>query len=169
MGKRAAQYQRKKISSNLAFTVCEESFDLCNIEEKIKWEKKEAKHYHFDWTLISDPGIRFENCVACHLYSWCCNKQDGEGLEYELRYFRNVDKKEVDFVVCLDGKPRHFIECKYGKTQISDGLSYLHNHYPKIPATQIVLDCSEDFISKEGIRVRPAAGFLCDLGSLEAK
>jgi len=26
--------------------------------------KKEAKHYHVDWTVIEDPAARFENLVA---------------------------------------------------------------------------------------------------------
>jgi len=34
---------------------------------KIRAVKKEAKHYHMDWTTITDPGARFENVVACHL------------------------------------------------------------------------------------------------------
>ena len=34
---------------------------------KIRAVKKEAKHYHLDWTLIPDTGARFENLVACHL------------------------------------------------------------------------------------------------------
>ena len=38
---------------------------------KIRAVKKEAKHYHLDWTVISDMGLRFENLVACHLLKWC--------------------------------------------------------------------------------------------------
>ena len=38
---------------------------------KIRAVKKEAKHYHLDWTVIKSKGIRFENLVACHLLKWC--------------------------------------------------------------------------------------------------
>ena len=33
--------------------------------------KKEAKHYHYDWTLIENVGARFETLVVCHLLKWC--------------------------------------------------------------------------------------------------
>jgi len=128
----------------------------------IKAVKKEPKHYHFDWTLVEQPGPRFENIVACQLFAWCCNKQDSEGLEYTLCYFRTVDKKEVDFVICLKGKPVQFIECKCSSLSIDDGLRYLKKKYPHIPATQLVLDTTENFINKDGIRICNAALFLKD-------
>ena len=49
---------------------------------KIRAVKKEAKHYHLDWTVVSDPGTRFENMVACHLLKWCCYQQDTEGADW---------------------------------------------------------------------------------------
>jgi predicted AAA+ superfamily ATPase len=131
----------------------------------MKAVKKEPKHYHFDWTQIERSGARFENLVACHLHTWCCAMQDGEGLDYELRYFRTVDKKEIDFVVCLNGNPVHFIECKLEKTDIGDGMRYAHAKFPEVSATQIVLDMKDDFITKEGIRVRGAGGFLKNLNT----
>ena len=36
----------------------------------IRAVKKEQKHYHLDWTLVPDPGARFENLVASHLLKW---------------------------------------------------------------------------------------------------
>jgi hypothetical protein len=128
----------------------------------IKAVKKEPKHYHFDWTLVEQPGPRFEDLVACQLFAWCCRKQDSEGLEYTLCYFRTTDKKEVDFVVCLNGKPVHFIECKSGSRAVEDGLRYLKAKYPKVPAVQLVLGTTEDFTTREGIRVCNAAAFLKD-------
>jgi predicted AAA+ superfamily ATPase len=128
----------------------------------IKAVKKEPKHYHFDWTLVEDSGPRFENLVACQLFAWCCRKQDSEGLEYTLRYFRTTDKKEVDFVVCRDDKPVHFIECKKSSLTIDDGLRYLKAKYPQVPSVQLVLEKAVDFITKEGIRVCNAAAFLKD-------
>jgi len=38
--------------------------------------------------------------------------QDTEGGDIELRYFRDEDRREVDFVIVEDGKPLHFVECK---------------------------------------------------------
>jgi len=79
---------------------------------KIRTVKKEAKHYHFDWTVIKDTGNRFENLMACHLLKWCFFMQDTHGRKIELRYFRDIDKREVNFVITEDSKPIYFIECK---------------------------------------------------------
>ena len=67
--------------------------------------RKDRKHYHFDWTAVPSRGPRFENLVACHLLKWVHFRQDTEGLDYELRYFRDRDGREVDFVVTNRGAP----------------------------------------------------------------
>ncbi|MCJ7680916.1 MAG: AAA family ATPase, partial [Candidatus Aminicenantes bacterium] len=69
---------------------------------RLRAVKKEAKHYHLDWTLIKEEGYRFENMVACHLLKWCRFVEDTEGYDMELRYFRDVDRREVDFVLVKD-------------------------------------------------------------------
>jgi predicted AAA+ superfamily ATPase len=69
---------------------------------QIRAVKKEQKHYHFDWTLISNEALRFENLVACALLKWVNFQEDTQGEEIELRYFRDVDGREVDFVVTKD-------------------------------------------------------------------
>jgi hypothetical protein len=130
---------------------------------KIRAVKKETKHYHFDWTQIPEPGPRFENLVACHLLKWCHYLEDTQGRGMELRYFRDVDLHEVDFVVCEDGKPLHFVECKTKDRDIGKGLMYLHQRLPNVPATQIVLEEDSDFTHSSGIRVCGAVNFLKDL------
>lgn len=70
----------------------------------IRAVKKAHKHYHFDWTLVTEPAHRFENLVACHLLKWVHHQQDTQGRDLELRYFRDTDGREVDFVVAEGGK-----------------------------------------------------------------
>ena len=111
---------------------------------KIRAVKKEAKHYHLDWTVIPDKGTRFENLVACHLMKWCFFLQDTEGRDMELRYFRDVDKREVDFVLYENDRPLHFIETKTSRKETSLSLRYLKKHFPKVPATQVVLEGDVD-------------------------
>jgi hypothetical protein len=130
---------------------------------KIRAVKKEAKHYHLDWTVVSEKGYRFENLVACHLLKWCFFLQDTEGRETELRYFRDVDKREVDFVITEDGKPIHFIEAKLSGKDSSLSLRYLKNRFPFVTATQVVLNEDVDVITKDGIRICSAHIFLKDL------
>ncbi len=127
---------------------------------KIRAVKKEAKHYHWDWAIVKDEGAKFENLVACHLMKWVCFLQDTEGRDIELRYFRDVDKREVDFVLVENGRPHHFIECKVAGINVDTNLKYLKKRFPEVTATQVVLDLDTDVINKEGIRICPAHVFL---------
>ena len=127
---------------------------------KIRAVKKEAKHYHWDWTLVKETGKRFENLVACHLMKWCCFSQDTEGREVELRFFRDIDKREVDFVLMEDGKPIHFIECKTAAKGASRALKYLKKRFPDVRSTQVLLKGEEDLIGSNDIRICPAYLFL---------
>jgi uncharacterized protein len=126
----------------------------------IRAVKKEIKHYHIDWTLVRDRGLRFENMVAIHLLKWVHFLRDTAGRDMELRYFRDVDKREVDFVVTENQLPVTLIETKYGDSPISPGLRYLHERYPDAEALQLSAAGSKDYLSKEGIRVIPATAWL---------
>ncbi len=127
---------------------------------KIRAVKKEAKHYHLDWTVIKDNGKRFENLVACHLLKWCLFLQDTEDREIELRYFRDIDKREVDFVIIEDEKPVYFIECKKSDKNISRSLYYLKVRFPDVPAIQVLLEDDIDLVTKDDIRICSAHYFL---------
>jgi hypothetical protein len=123
----------------------------------IRAVKKEAKHYHLDWTVVKNPGARFENMVACHLLKWVCFLQDSEGRDIELRYFRDIDRREVDFVVTEDDKPIYFIECKRSRDrQPTRALRYLKGKFPNTNTIQVVLDDGPDVMTKEDIRMCPA-------------
>lgn len=130
---------------------------------KIRAVKKEAKHYHLDWTVVKDSGARFENMTACHLLKWCHFIVDTEGRDFELRYFRDIDKREVDFVLTEDGQPVHFIECKKSFRGRNIALRYLKQRFPKAKATQIFLEKGEEYMDKDGIRSQSAASFLAAL------
>lgn len=130
---------------------------------QIRAVKKEAKHYHFDWTLVKDISLRFENLVACHLLKWCYLLQDTEGKDIELRYFRDIDKREVDFVIVEEGIPTHFIECKKSGKDISPALRYLKQRFPDVKATQVLLEKDINLTTKEDIRLCSASLFLNEL------
>jgi len=127
---------------------------------KVRAVKKEQKHYHFDWTLVSDPGLRFENMVACHLLKWCHFMEDSEGIQHELRYFRDVYKKEVDFCILKENKPVLFVECKLADAEIGEGLKQLKLRLPQVESWQIHLRGKKDYQSVDGIRVAPAIELL---------
>ncbi len=130
---------------------------------KIRAVKKEQKHYHLDWSLVPDMAVRFENLVACHLLKWIHYEVDSKARDLELRYFRDVDGREVDFVVLEDRKPILLIECKWADAQIIQPLRYLKLRFPGCAAWQISCTGTKDYLSPEGIRVAPAVVFLKDL------
>lgn len=125
--------------------------------------KKEAKHYHFDWALIKNPGARFENFIGCHLYKWVHFRSDVYGDNIELRYFRDKDQREVDFVLSEEGEPTHLIECKLSSGQISKHLRYLKKKYPDARAIQVQLEHTEHTINLEGIETISALELLKEL------
>jgi predicted AAA+ superfamily ATPase len=127
---------------------------------RIRAVKKERKHYHFDWTLIANDGARFENFVACHLLKWVHFRQDDDGIDLELRYFRDVDRREVDFVITQGRNPSLMIECKWADGEISPGLRYLKARFPSAEAWQISATGKRDYQTPEGIRVAPALKLL---------
>jgi predicted AAA+ superfamily ATPase len=130
---------------------------------KLRAVKKEQKHYHLDWTLVPEPGARFENLVACHLLKWAHFQQDTQGRDVELRYYRDVTRREVDFVVVDGRKPALFVECKLGDVPADAGLRYLVARFPGVEAWQVSATGTKDFVTPEGIRVAPAVTFLSRL------
>lgn len=111
---------------------------------KVKAVKKEQKLYFYDWAQIADPGIRFENMIAGHLLKYCHYIEDTEGFEMELRFIRNVEGKEIDFIVLKNKKPHFAVECKSGERQLSSTISYYKDRL-KIPKVYQVHLGSKDF------------------------
>jgi predicted AAA+ superfamily ATPase len=122
--------------------------------------KKARKHYHLDWSLVPDAAARFENLVAAHLLKWVHFRQDTEGLDLELRYFRDSDGREVDFVVVDRGAPVLLVECKLADAKVDRSLRYLKLRFPECPAWQISASGSNDVLTPEGIRICPALTLL---------
>ena len=91
---------------------------------KIKAVKKEQKVFLWDWSEIEDPGARWENLVASHLLKLCHYIEDTEGSAMELRFLRDSEGREIDFVLVKDKKPLFAVECKSGDRKISPHLKY---------------------------------------------
>lgn len=130
---------------------------------KLRAVKKEVKHYHFDWSLIDSQGARFENFIAVHLYKWCAFLEDTTGREVELRYFRDSDQREVDFVITEKRAPILLIEVKLGTRSISPHLRYLKAKYPKARAVQITEQNGVHKFDDNGIELISAIKFLSEL------
>ena len=124
--------------------------------------KKEPKLYLFDWAEIPDPGARFENLVASHLLKFVHYLYDVQGIVAGLHFLRDVDQREVDFLVTIDNRPWFAVEAKMADTTPSRALSYFKKKLD-IPFTyQVVAKDNIDLISPE-CRVLSASRFLTGL------
>lgn len=124
---------------------------------KIRAVKKSNKLYLWDWAEVDDPGARFENMVAGHLLKYCHFIEDTLGHKMELRFIRDTDLREVDFVVIKDKKPMFAVECKTGEKKISPHLYYFRDRTPIPQFYQIHLG-TKDYTDKN-IRVLPFTDF----------
>jgi predicted AAA+ superfamily ATPase len=91
---------------------------------KIRAVKKSQKLYLWDWSLVESEGARFENLVAGQLLKYCHFIEDTEGHKMELRFIRDTDLREIDFVIIKDKKPLFAVECKSGESNISKHIYY---------------------------------------------
>ncbi|MCY4513024.1 MAG: ATP-binding protein [Bdellovibrionales bacterium] len=128
--------------------------------EKIRAVKKEKKLYLYDWSSIDSSGIRFENLVACQLLKYCHFIEDTEGERMELRFLRDTDKREVDFVVLKNKLPVFAVECKSG-TSISPHIAYFQKR-TKIPQFYQV-HLKQKNCETKGIRILPFETFCKEL------
>jgi predicted AAA+ superfamily ATPase len=130
---------------------------------RIRAVKKEQKHYHLDWSLVAEGPQRFENLVAAHLLKWVHFQEDTQGRDLELRYFRDSDGREVDFVVVEGRQPVLLVEAKWSDVPADKSLNYLKLRYPRAEAWQISAVGKKDFVTDGGVRVAPALALLASL------
>jgi hypothetical protein len=103
--------------------------------------RKEPKFYLWDWSLIDDPGRRFENMVASALLK-AVHLWTDHGLgEFGLHFLRDKEKREVDFLVSRDGRPWLLVEAK-----LSDraGLSPSLLHFQRQLEADTALQSARD-------------------------
>lgn len=129
--------------------------------------RKEPKLYLWDWSLLEDPGMRFENLVASALlkavHLWT---DDGLG-EFGLHFLRDKDKREVDFLVSRDGSPWMLVEAKLaGRAGLSSGLVHFQRHLRPKLALQVALNlpyAERDCFDLDRPAIVPARTFLSQL------
>ena len=103
--------------------------------------RKEPKFYFFDCAAGYDSyanGVALENSVACSLLKYCHYQRDIFGKKFGLNYFRDREKREVDFVITLNGKALYCIEVKKSDDNLSSSLSYLHKRLQPKASIQLV-------------------------------
>jgi uncharacterized protein len=118
------------------------------------------KLYLWDWSEIADhSGAKLENMVAAHLLKLCHFLNDVEGYKTELSFLRDVDGREVDFLVTEGGKPWFAVEVKTSAGEISRTLPYFGQKL-NIPFLYQVVDQRNIDVRKDNVRVLSVERFL---------
>ena len=98
---------------------------------------KEKKIYLFNYGIIHNESIKFENMVAVELMR-TISLWNNLGLgNFQLHFIRNKEKEEIDFLIIHSNKPFLLIECKLNDENISKTLFKFQNQL-NIPAIQLI-------------------------------
>lgn len=128
----------------------------------IKSLRKEAKMYLWDWSQVPNAGPKLENMVGSHLLKLCHYLYDAKGFKVELFYLRDIEKREVDFLVAVDKKPWMAIEVKNSDQAVSQSLRYFGKKLSIPFQYQLVKTDNVDFI-QDNVRVMSVDKFLSGL------
>ena len=121
------------------------------------------KVYFFDnGDVLGDEGARFENLVASNLLKRLHFLEDRDGFRYDLRYIRDKEGREVDFVLIKEGDPEELIEVKYSDENISGSLLYYAERLNPKRVTQIVATLKRPYDSGRVRVVDPISYFHTD-------
>ena len=105
-----------------------------------------------DWSEVDDEGPRAETFMACHLVKAVEGWTDLGLGDFELRYLRDKEKREVDFLVVRDRKPWFLVEMKHRDTVLSPSLGHFQREVKAPHAFQAVLEL--DHVEADCFRTR---------------
>lgn len=118
--------------------------------------RKKPKYYLWDWSLLDEPGVRYENLLASALLKAAHLWTDHGFGDFGLYFVRDKQKQEVDFLLSRDGEPWILVEAKRSsKAGLSRSLLHHHDQLKTPLALQVALDLP--FTDKDCFKVlRPA-------------
>lgn len=102
---------------------------------------KEPKIFLSDWAMVKNPGSKAENFIASHLLKAVNFWTDMGFGDFELYFIRDLNKKEVDFLVSKDDQPWFLVEVKSANdTKINKNLKIFQEMIGAKHAFQVVLN-----------------------------
>lgn len=130
--------------------------------------RKQPKIYLWDWSPIADEGARNENFIASHLLKSVHWWTDSGLGSFDLRYVRDKQQHEVDFLVTRDNAPFMLVECKTSmKTPLSPSLAAFQKMLSAPYAFQVAMDGEQsgvDVLDFKGQAIKASVhDFLCRL------
>lgn len=124
--------------------------------------RKEPKMYLWDWSQVENEAYKLENIVASHLLKFVHFLYDTEGYKAELFFLRDLEGREVDFLVTINKKPWFAVEVKSQDKTVSKNLIYFAAKLNIPYVYQVVNEQGNDYWQGD-IRVISASKFLSGL------
>lgn len=128
---------------------------------------KEPKLYLWDWSLIKDEGMRYENMIAVSLMKFCKFFSEQGRANFELFYLRDIDKKEVDFLITKDRTPYMIVEAKFSQINLNKNIYHFQKQLQPLYTLQVVCNLKNInqscFKDDSFIYCVPASTFLSQL------
>jgi predicted AAA+ superfamily ATPase len=124
---------------------------------------KEPKVYFYDTGRVADdPGMRFENAVACALLKRQHFLEDTLGQRRGLHYVRDKQGREVDFLTTAAGAPEWLVEAKVSDETPARPLHHYVTQLKPKGAFQVVRALRRD-LDVDRVKVRRADAWLASL------
>lgn len=121
---------------------------------------KPPKVFFYDnGDVIGNEGAVFENLVATQLLKNIHLLEEQSGYRYELRYIRDKEGREVDFVILKEGNIEEIVEVKFSDDTVSKHLKYYAEKLNPPKATQIVATLKHTYSSGKINIVDPVTYF----------
>ncbi len=128
---------------------------------KIRFLRKRKKIYLWDWSSLENEAAKFENLIASHLLKFVDFIRHTTGENIELFYLRDLEGREVDFLVSVNNKPWFAVETKL-TSSATKNLEYFGKKLNIPFLYQVVREERKDII-KGGVHVISASKFLTGL------
>jgi len=124
---------------------------------------KEKKLYFFEWPLVLESGLRFENFLAVNLLRMAVRFTEIGLGNFKVFYIRDKEKREVDFALVKDNKPVALFEAKESDSHISKPGRF-YSKKMNIPLFQIVHKAKKVEAFPGNCFIIPASNFLMMAG-----
>ncbi len=124
---------------------------------------KSPKYYFYDSAQVRGFPACLENITACALRKELHFREDVRGEEWQLFYLRNKDRKEVDFLITKESKPKCLIEVKTTQDNLSDSLKFFAPKFKTAQKIQIVHQLKREKTFPNGVEIRKAVDWLSHL------
>lgn len=131
---------------------------------------KEPKYYFYDVArVLSGEGEKLENLVALSLMKEMDRIEDSTGRRGALHYLQNKQRKEIDFLVLIEGLQSLLVEVKSSDASRSEGFNYFGKFIKNYKGIQLVKNLSQDEerTFEDGVEIRALAPWLAEMDLLK--